>query len=163
MNLQSTMDDDDVLGSSWAAAKAPGFFHSRRPLEAGGADRRQVPSDRRAHQQLPARRPAADFRADAVQLDVAEPPHRPDLSHGPVLARLRRHHRRRADPRQLELVSGDRRRRPPGGAPFQAIRGRLLPDPCGRSSLPDGLRAAARCTRRRRCGYYRRRAARDAP
>ena len=131
-------------------------------LEAGGADRRQVPPHRRAHQQLPARRPAADLRADAVQLGVAEPSRRADLSHGSVLARLRRHHRRRADAGQLELVSGHGRRGAAGGPALQAIRRRLLPDSRRRPSLSHGLRADARRARRPGRRHHRRRAAGDA-
>ena len=111
------------------------------PLQAGGADRRQVPADRRADQQLPARRHPPHLRADAVQLGVAQPAHRRDVPHGPVLARLRRDPRGRADARQPELVPGHGGRGAPGGAPLRLPRRRVLPDPRRRPSLPDGLRA----------------------
>ena len=84
------------------------------PLEAGGADRRQVPPDRHPDQQLPARRHPAHLRADAVQLGVAQPAHRADLPDGSVQPRVRRDPRGRADARQPELVS------------------RARPTPCGR-------------------------------
>ena len=119
-------------------------------LEAGGADRRQVPAHRHPDQQLPARRPQADLRADAVQLGVAQPAHRADLSPRRVLRRLRRGARGRADARQLRLVPGHRRRRAAGGAALRRIRRRLLPDPRRRSPLPDGLLRADRVAHRER-------------
>ena len=54
--------------SSSAADAARGCSRSRAALEAGGADRRQVPAHRHPDQQLPELEPAADLRAHAVQL-----------------------------------------------------------------------------------------------
>ena len=47
----------------------------RDPLEAGRADRREVPAHRHPDQRLPARGHPAHLRADAVQLSVAQPAH----------------------------------------------------------------------------------------
>ena len=106
--------------------------------------RRQVPADRHPDQRLPARRHPPHLRADAVQLGVAQPAHLADLPARSLLRRLRRDPRRRADAGQPELVSGHRRRGPPGGAPLHPARRRVLPDPRRRSSLPDGLLGAGR-------------------
>ena len=62
-----------VLGGGQGSRLFPLTQHS---LEAGRADRRQIPPDRHPDQQLPARRHPADLRADAVQLGVAQPAHR---------------------------------------------------------------------------------------
>ena len=51
-------------------------------LQAGGADRRQVPADRHPDQHLPPRGDPADLRPDAVQLGLAQPAHRADLPDG---------------------------------------------------------------------------------
>ena len=112
------------------------------PLEAGRADRRQVPADRHPDQQLPARRHPPHLRADAVQFGVAQPAYLADLPHGSLQPGVRRDPRRRADARQPELVPGHGRRRAAGGPPLRALRRRLLPDSRRRSSLPDGLRAS---------------------
>ena len=114
------------------------------PIEARGADRRQVPAHRRADQQLPARRPAAHLRAHAVQLGVAQPARRRRLSDGHVLQRLRRDPGRRADAREHRVVPGHGRRGPQGGPALRPVRRRLLPDSGRRSPVPHGLRAAAR-------------------
>ena len=95
-------------------------------LEAGRADRRQVPPHRHSDQQLPARRFAAHRRPDAVQLRVAQPAHQPDLPARSLLARLRRDSRRRPDAREHELVPGHGRRRAARDAAFPVDRSRLL-------------------------------------
>ena len=89
-----------------------------------------------------------DLRADAVQFRVAQPSHLADLPARPVLRRVRRDPRRRADAGQSELVPGHGRRGAPGGAPLRAARRRLLPDPRRRPPLPHGLRRADRRARR---------------
>ena len=114
-------------------------------FEAGRADRRQVPAHRHPDQQLPARRSAAHLRADAVQLGVAQPPHRADLSARPVLATASS----RSSPpsRRRRTPTGSRARPTPSArrcAHFLPHRGRVLPDPRRRSPLSHGLRRADR-------------------
>ncbi len=130
-------------------------------LEAGRADRRQVPADRHPDQQLPARRHPPDLRADAVQFGVAQPPHLADLSHGSLQPGVRRDSRGRADARQSALVPGHGRRRATGGAPLRPLRRRLLPDSRRRSSVPHGLRRAGRRAHRSQRRHHDRRAAGD--
>ena len=110
------------------------------PLQAGRADRRQVPAHRHPDQQLPARRHPAHLRADAVQFRVAQSARRPDLPPRPLLAGVRRHHRRRADARDHQLVPGHGRCGPARHAALHQPARRPLPDPRRRPSVPDGLR-----------------------
>ena len=84
------------------------------PLEAGGADRRQLPPDRHPDQQLPARRHPPHLRADAVQLGVAQPAHLADLPDGSRSAR--------ASSRSWR----------PSRRPTTRTGSRARPTPCGR-------------------------------
>ena len=145
-----------ILGGGRGTPSVPADAHA---LQAGGADRRQVSSHRRADQQLPARRPEADLRAHAVQLRVAQPPHRADVSSRHVLGRLRRSPRRRADTRQLRVVSGHGRRGAPGRTALRGLRRRVLSDPRRRSPLSDGLLRADRRAHREPRRHHDRRAA----
>ena len=109
------------------------------PRQAGRADRRQVPADRRADQQLPARRLRPDLRAHPVQLGLAAPPHQAHLLVRQLLRRLRRHPGRRADHDQRELVPGHGRRRPPAAARAAARSAEPGAGALGRSPAPHGL------------------------
>ena len=116
----------------------------RDAIQTRGADWRQVPADRHSDQQLPARGHPSHLRADAVQFRVAQPPHLEHLSPRPLLRRLRRDPRRRADARQSQLVSRHGGRRPAGSPTLRAARREVQPDPRRRPSLPDELRRAGR-------------------
>ena len=83
-------------------------------LEAGRADRRQIPAHRHPDQQLPARGHPAHLRPDAVQFGVAQPAHLADLPDGSLQPGVRRDPGGRADARQ----------------PATGFRAR--PTPCGR-------------------------------
>ena len=108
-------------------------------LEAGRADRRQVPAHRHPDQQLPQLGPAPHLRADAVQLrEPQQAPHH-DVQVRRLHLGLRHGARGRADRGQPRVVPGHgRRRAPEPAAPAQPPQPRGA-DPLGRPALPDGL------------------------
>ena len=127
---------DDVLAIILGGGRGTRLFPlTLQALEAGRPDRRQVPPHRHPHQQLPELGPAADLRADAVQLGEPEQAHRHDLQVRRLLVGLRDRAGRRADRGRRQLVPGDGRRRPPEPAPHAAHAGARHADPVGRPAL----------------------------
>ena len=118
----------DVLALILGGGRVPALPAHRASLQAGRADWRKISPHRHPDQQLPSRGHPPHLRPDAVQLGVAQPAHRADLSDGSFQSGVRRDPRRRADAGQPELVSGDGRRRAAGRAAFRQIRGIALPD-----------------------------------